>query len=169
MRRLDPILEEAYRKVSEETGVPVSRVASSFIHFINWNRQSMSGRHKEVDDGLPEYAAYMWSRFGTFTYDAKTFIRDKEEVKEYYNNKAIKDKNRNLDLSSLTDEDIERKQPIIDRISSYHPSRCPSKYKTYAWWNGGEVQEGDWNVKSMLLEEDDDLNDCLKLLENESE
>lgn len=157
----DPHVEKAKDEVAEELGVTRRQVNAVINHFIDWQIASFINA---------EYACYHWEGFGTFTFfnrkDGKKYF---PAVDEYYNKTRLKDKNRrDLELQKEEDKqsDIADKKEVIGDIKQFHPSECPYEFKTYAWYIGGEQDEGEWNEKTMINEPLERLEECLNILAN---
>lgn len=148
--------DDIVNKAIEETALEFDRnpeaIKAVFTHFIKWNRTSM---------GDLDHVEYYWPAWGTFKY-----FGDRNDNKvEHYNSRKLKDSNRIL--PEPTEEDVNSKEKVIQQITEFHPKSNPVKYKQFAWYIGGGVDEGDWNIKTMYLSDINDLNDCLELLKKQ--
>lgn len=175
---LDKHIEQILTETAAELNLNYETVRKAFMHFLNWNRTSFTQLN---------YYEYLWPRFGSFFLIApkrsskSPVIIDKiTKGKNKYN--TLKDSNRKFkqqDIdNALQDVNYADKKKVIDEICTYHPSiiqlkrTCIVKYRHYAWWVGGRVQEGEWNQTTMLLESIDDLKkflECLKDLNSKLE
>ena len=155
------VIDDQYDKIIEETakelGYSKELVDKVIKSLVSWQITSIINE---------EYAAYIWDKFGTWSFFNRKNSKYHKEVDVYNNKRARKNKHMKVIIpDGESAEDTKLKNEMIEEIISFHPNVRPRKYIKYAYlYNSKDIKEYIWNINYMKSDSVENVKHCLELI-----